>query len=405
MNLFETFQTAWGNLAANKLRSGLTMLGVIIGVAAVVSMASIVEGGKQMTVEMMEKLGTNLFTVRPKKLTEEEMRAFPGRSKGLKYEDGMAIMASVAWVTHGTPVVSQRTTVRHHDRDWEGTIEGVLESYDAIQNYYVDRGRFLSRDDIRDFSRVTVLGKEIVAKLFPTGDPLDSDIKIGEHRFVVVGVLKEKGSLHGINYDVTVLIPATTAMKLFQGNSDINSFVVKVGERRNMKRTQEAMKALLMRRHDGVEDFSIRSQEELLRNMELIIFTFRVMLGGIALLSLLVGGIGIMNIMLVTVTERTAEIGLRKAVGATRRDIVKQFLIESVVISLVGGAVGAVGGIALGYAFGWLVSRAIPGWHAVILPGSILVGFLFAVAVGIFFGLYPAQKAARLDPAEALRYQ
>lgn len=405
MNFFEIFTDAFKNLSTNKLRSGLTMLGVIIGVAAVIAMSSIVEGGQKMTVEMIEKMGTNLLSIRPKKLNEEELRQFPGRSKGLRYGDIEQVKAMVPYAEQLTPVINFQSHLKYGDRDYSGMVEGVLETYQEIRNYDVDRGRFLAAEDSAEFKKVTVLGTEIVKELFGSADPLGQDVKIGDHRFIVVGILAEKGSLHGINYDETVLIPATTAMKLFKGNDELSSFIVKVDERRNMKKTDAMIKSILLQRHDGVEDFVIRSQDELVRNTELIIFTFRVILGGTAALSLLVGGIGIMNIMLVTVTERTGEIGLRKAVGASRRAILTQFLIESVAISAIGGIVGIVLGASLGLGFGWLASRAITGWNAVLLPSAVFLGFFFAMAVGITFGLYPAFKASNLDPAEALRYQ
>ncbi len=405
MNFFEIFTDAFKNLSMNKLRSGLTMLGVIIGVAAVIAMSSIVEGGKKMTVEMIEKMGTNLLSIRPKKLNEDELRKFPGRSKGLRYGDAQQVKEMVPYAEQVTPVINFQSQLKYGERDYSGMVEGVLETYREIRNYDVDRGRFLAAGDNAEFKKVTVIGTEIVKELFENTDPLGQDVKIGDHRFIVVGILAEKGSLHGINYDETVLIPATTAMKLFTGNDELNSFIVKVDARQNMKKTDAMIKSILLQRHDGVEDFVIRSQDELVRNTELIIFTFRVILGGTAALSLLVGGIGIMNIMLVTVTERTGEIGLRKAVGASRRAILTQFLIESVAISLIGGIVGIVLGASLGLGFGWLAGRAITGWNAVLLPSAVFLGFFFAMAVGITFGLYPAFKASNLDPAEALRYQ
>lgn len=405
MNFFEILTDAFKNLSTNKLRSGLTMLGVIIGVAAVIAMSSIVEGGRKMTVEMIEKMGTNLLSIRPKKLNEEELRQFPGRSKGLRYGDFEQVKGMVPYAEQVTPVINFQSHLKYGDRDYSGMVEGVLETYREIRNYDVDRGRFLAAEDSAEFKKVTVIGTEIVKELFGNAEPLGQDIKIGEHRFIVVGILAEKGSLHGVNYDETVLIPATTTMKLFKGNDELNSFIVKVDERGNMKKTHAMIKAILLQRHDGVEDFVIRSQDELVRNTELIIFTFRVILGGTAALSLLVGGIGIMNIMLVTVTERTGEIGLRKAIGASRRAILTQFLIESVAISVIGGIIGILLGASLGFGFGWLAGRAVTGWNAVLLPSAVFLGFFFAMAVGITFGLYPAFKASNLDPADALRYQ
>ncbi|MFQ5596842.1 MAG: ABC transporter permease [Nitrospiria bacterium] len=405
MNVLEIFIDAIRNLSSNKLRSGLTMLGVIIGVSAVISMSSIVEGGKRMTVEMIEKMGTNLLSVRPKTLDKEALLKSTGRSKGLRYGDAEFIKTAVPYAKEITPVINFSSQIRYNDQDRRGMVEGVLESYREIRNYDVERGRFLSQRDSKAYKKVAVLGTEVVSDLFGQEDPLGKDVKIGNQRFVVIGILKEKGSLHGINYDDTILVPATTAIKLLKGNDTLNSFIVKVDDRRNMKKADQMIRNLLLQRHNGVEDFAIRSQDELLRNTELIIFTFRVILGGTAALSLLVGGIGIMNIMLVTVTERTAEIGLRKALGASRRAILFQFLIESTAISLLGGGIGILFGVGLGAGFGWLAQRAISGWNAVILPSAVMLGFFFAMIVGVTFGLYPAYKAARLDPAEALRYQ
>ncbi|HIE66334.1 MAG: ABC transporter permease [Nitrospira sp.] len=405
MNLVEIFIDALRNLSSNKLRSGLTMLGVIIGVSAVISMSSIVAGGERMIVEMIEKLGTNLLSVRPKKLDKENRRNSIGRSEGLRYKDAEAVKAMAPHAEKVTPVINVRTHLRYRDKDRKGMVEGVLGSYLEIQNYEIDRGRFFSEEDTGRFKKVAVLGKEIVKDLFEEEDPLGKGLKIGNQRFVVIGLLKEKGSLHGINYDETLLIPATTAIKLFNGNDKLNAFVVKVDHRRNMKKTEEMIRNILLQRHDGVEDFVIRSQDQLIRNTEMIIFTFRVILGGTAALSLMVGGIGIMNIMLVTVTERTAEIGLRKALGASRGVILSQFLIESTAISLIGGVIGILLGSLMGMGFGLLASQAITGWNAVILPRAVFLGFFFAVSVGVTFGLYPAYKAAQLDPAEALRYQ
>jgi len=403
MNFFETFTSALSNLTSNKLRSGLTLMGVVIGVAAVIAMSSIVEGGKSMTVSMIEKLGTNLLSVRPKNLTEEEQRAFTGRSKGLRYGDYNAIVESLASTNKITPITSSRIQIKQEDRNESAMVEGVLQTYMEIQNYEIGRGRFIMSDDVTGFKKVVVLGKEISEKLFGTSDPLGHDIKLGDHRFIVVGILAEKGALHGINYDMTVVIPATTLMKLFLGNDLLTSIVIKVDARKKMKQVSDTISAILLQRHNGVEDFSIRSQDQLVRNVEMIVFTFKIIFGGTAALALLVGGIGIMNIMLVTVTERTSEIGLRMAVGASRKAILTQFLIESIALSAVGGIIGIIVGTLLGSGFGWLANKAIDGWNSVVLPSSVFLGFFFAVGVGVAFGLYPAYKASQLAPAEALR--
>ncbi len=408
MNIIELFKGAFRTLSANKLRSGLTMLGVIIGVAAVIAMVSIVEGGRQKIVEAIERLGTNLLFVSPKELTEEEQRKFTGRSKGFKYEDALAIRSEIQGLGGLAPMVSISTKIKAGDREFEGTVSGTAPAYEEVRNFHVVEGRFILPQDINGWRRVAVLGQDVSDQLFNGASPLQRDIKIGDERFTVVGLMEQKGSLHGQNYDEMVFVPATTALRRFKGNDLLNYLLVKADDRSRMTEVSESIKTLLISRHDGVEDFKINSQEDFLKAVDRTIWTFRIMLGGIATVSLLVGGIGIMNIMLVTVTERTGEIGLRKAVGARRVDILVQFLVESVTISLLGGCIGIILGIFMGVGFGKAVARAMPGgadWGAVFSIESIVIAFFFAIAVGIFFGLYPAQKASKLDPAEALRYE
>jgi putative ABC transport system permease protein len=409
MNLIEIFIAACKNLAVNKLRSGLTMLGVIIGVAAVISMVSIVEGGKKKIIEAIEKLGTNLLFVSPKELTEEEQRQYAGRSKGFKYSDALVLKERVPLLKEVAPMVSIQAKLKYGEKDFEGTVTGTLPSYEEVRNFHAEKGRFINQEDADQWQRVVILGQDVARKLFGNEDEaLNQSIKIAEERFIVVGIMEKKGSLHGQNYDEMVFIPATTALRRFKGNDQISYLLVQVKERDQMHESRELIRKILMDRHEGVEDFKINSQEDFLRAVDRTIWTFRIMLGGIAAVSLLVGGIGIMNIMLVTVTERTSEIGIRKAVGAKNGDILKQFLIEAVTISLMGGLIGIVIGIFMGFGFGKAVAHAMPGnpdWGAVISLQSILIAFLFSIVVGVFFGLYPAHKASRLDPAEALRYQ
>ncbi len=408
MELRETLADAIRNLTTNKLRSGLAMLGVIIGVAAVITMVSIVEGGRQRVVEAIERLGTNLLFISPKTLTPAEQREFSGRSKGLLYEDAEAVAADIPAIEYVAPLISLPERMRYSDRDFNGSISGTVPAYQQVRNFHAGRGRFISQEDMTEWRRVVVLGVDVAKKLFLDADPLGREIKIGNERFLVIGVMEEKGSLHGQNYDEMAFIPATTAMRRFQGTEKLSYFLVQVKDRREMGPVLAAVERTLTLRHNGVKDFDTHSQEDFLNAIDRTVWTFRFMLGGIAAVSLLVGGIGIMNIMLVTVTERTREIGLRKAIGATRRAILYQFLIESVTISLTGGVIGIATGIGLALVLGKIVAHAMPGqgdWGAAISPTAILVAFSFAVAVGIFFGLYPARKAAALDPVEALRYE
>ncbi len=407
MTLSDTARDALKNLAANPLRTGLTMLGVIIGVAAVISMIGIVEGGQRKLVESIERLGTNLLFVSKKKLTAEERRQFAGRSIGQRYEDAVAIRALRPDVDLA-PVVNFSRQVKAGDRNFSGEITGTTPEFSLIRNFSPAKGRFLVPRDIDEWRRVVVLGRDVAEKLFGTEPPLRREIKIGDERFLVVGVMEPKGRLHGTNYDELIFVPVTTAMRRFTGDDKLSYMILHVPRREDMDTINRQVHSLLKQRHDGVDDVRIWNQGEFLKAMDRTIWTFRVVLGGVAMVALLVGGIGIMNIMLVTVTERTREIGLRKAVGATRGDILRQFLVESVAISVVGGLIGAGVGIGLAYGFGVLVASAMPGagdWGAVVQPSAVITAFSFAVVVGISFGLYPAIKASKLDPADALRYQ
>jgi putative ABC transport system permease protein len=411
MNLLDLFRGALWSLGVNKLRTGLTMLGVIIGVAAVISMVSIIEGGKQKIVESIERLGTNLLFVSPTVLTEEELRQFAGRSKGLRYVDADAV-AQIPAVGGLAPMVSVSAVVKSGGQDFEGSVFGTVPSYQEVRNFHAETGRFLLPEDVERSVRVVVIGRDVAAKLFPEAPVgaamLGRDVKIGEDRFVVVGIMEKKGSLHGQNYDEMMFMPVTTAMRYYKGDDRISHLLVHVDDRGRMTEAMNGIRETLKARHQGVEDFKIHSQEDFLKAVDRTIMTFSLMLGGIAAVSLLVGGIGIMNIMLVTVTERTREIGLRKAIGASRADILTQFLTEAVAISLLGGLIGIGLGMLMGVGFGRAVARAMPGgadWGAIITPGSVVWAFLFSAAVGVFFGWYPAYRASKLDPAVALRYE
>ncbi|RMH33068.1 MAG: FtsX-like permease family protein [Nitrospirae bacterium] len=395
------------NLTGNLLRTSLTMLGVIIGVASVITMVAIVEGGQLWLVRSIERLGTNLVFVWNKTLTAEERRLYEGRSIGLRYDDVLAIRARFPDL-QVVPVVELDYSVKAAGRHFKGRVTGTSPEYADARNFHPAVGRFLLPTDIAEWKRVVVLGQEAAEKLFDQTSPLGKELKIGNQRFTVVGVMEKKGTIYGANYDEMLFIPVTTAMRRFQGNDKLDSLIIHVPRREQMEAIMAQVHALLVQRHDGVDDVRVRSQGEFLKAVDRTIWTFRIVLGGVAVVALVVGGIGIMNIMLVTVTERTREIGLRMAVGATRRHILLQFLVESVVISVVGGVIGMMVGIVAAYGFGDVVAQSMPGggeWGAVVQPSAMLIAFSFAVIVGIFFGLYPALKASKLDPAEALRYQ
>jgi len=401
------FLDALKNLSGNALRSGLTMLGVIIGVAAVITMIAIVEGGQVWLVHSLERMGTNLLFVWKKRLTVEERHLFAGRNTELRYDDALAIHTRFPDLLVA-PVIELDGQLKAGDRDYSGRITGTSPEYSQIRNFRPDSGRFLSSIDIKEWSRSVVLGQTIAEVLFGSQPAIGEDVKIGEQRFTVIAVMEPKGEIYGHDYDEMVMIPISTGLRFFQGTDKIQSMIIHVPDRQRMDEISQALHQFLVQRHDGVDDIHIRNQGEFLTAVDQTILTFRLVLGGIAVIALLVGGIGIMNIMLVTVTERTREIGLRKAIGARRQDILLQFLIESTTISVIGGCIGILVGILAAYGIGDLVAQAMPGggdWGAVVQPTAIVIAFGFAVGVGVGFGLVPAMKASKLDPAEALRHQ
>jgi putative ABC transport system permease protein len=419
--LLAIIHDAFKNLSANLLRSGLTMLGVIIGVASVIAMIAIVEGGQVWLVSSIERLGTNLLFVKKTRLTVEERRMFAGRNMQLKYDDALAIRQQFPYLSVA-PRVRFDGQLKVGDRDYSGRITGTSPEYSRIRNFFPAAGRFLTTADLQEWRRSVVLGKTIAEVLFGGQSPIGKEVKIfgsvkgkkkeqqtvAEYRFVVIGVMQPKGEVYGQDYDEKIFIPATTSLRYFKGNNKISNMIIHVPDRNRMDEFTKKLHQFLVQRHDGVDDIRIRNQGDFLRIVDQTLWTFRIVLGGVALVALLVGGIGIMNIMLVTVTERTREIGLRKAVGASRKDILLQFLIESTTISIIGGGLGIILGLFAAYGLGNLVAQSMPGggdWGAVVQPSAILIAFSFAVGVGILFGLFPAMKASKLDPAEALRYQ
>ena len=406
MRLREWFIIGFRGISTNKLRSGLTMLGIIIGVAAVIAMVSITEGARRRINQQIEGLGSNLLMVLPEKSSEMAKRK-QGKSRGLTYGDAFDI-SEVFWVKNVAPCVTVKAKLKHLKRDCDAAIEGTTPVYQEIRNFYVQNGRFISPGDMEGCRQTVVIGNTIKDVLFGENNPIGKEIKIGKDRFVVVGVMEEKGQVAFVNFNEKVFIPITTAMKKFAGTDSISNLQVQIINRKATKKAMAKIREILLTRHQQVLDFRLVSQEEFLKTIEQTTLTFKLMLGGIAAISLLVGGIGIMNIMLVSVTERTREIGIRKAVGADRGDILGQFLVESVIVSFIGGMIGIFLGIFLGFAICNILASSVPlagEWPMVISFTSIAIGFLFSVTVGIFFGIYPAYKASGLDPVDALRHE
>ncbi len=402
MNVLEAIRVALTGLLGNKLRSFLTMLGVIIGVAAVIIVVAIGQGMKQETLDRIQNLGTNLLMVRPG----------PSRRSGvvletpvinLETEDADEIKKSVKGVLEVAPEVGGSAQAKYRNNNIRTRLTGTTVQYQTVRNWELAEGRFFDNSEIRGRKRVCVIGQEIVDELFYGSSPIGEWIRVNGMPFEVLGVAEEVGGSWG-SPDNQIVAPLTTVQQRVLGRSNLSMIGVSAQSPAMVDKVEKSIEILLRRRHKlrtgQPNDFRIMKQSMMLTSMAEAGETMTRLLGGIALVSLLVGGVGIMNIMLVSVTERTREIGIRKAVGARKGDILSQFLIESVVLSVIGGGIG----IALGTGICKLLSSG-GAWTTIVSPTSILYAFLFAAAVGIFFGLWPAKKAADMDPIVALRHE
>lgn len=403
MSILESFANALRSLLANKLRSILTMLGVIIGVAAIITTTSIGEGAKADITERISTLGANILAVRP------GQSRFRGRSsadsrKSLTVEDIATLQARGKSFGYVTPELSNRAQVKYLNKNTNTTIVGTSPEYLVTANFTVENGSFFTEHDIRYRQRVCVLGKTVADDLFGQVSPVGQKIKIRNIGFHVLGVMKEKGASGWRNPDDQVFIPYSTAMKRVFGSEYLSSISIQANDEKLLQTAETEVTELLRKQHKIAAnkelDFHVRNQAEFMETLEESSQTFTNMILGIAVVSLIVGGIGIMNIMLVSVTERTKEIGLRKAVGAQRTDILFQFLVESTTLALVGGIVGVGVGI-----IGADMVPSLWGWRTVISPVYGILSFVVSALVGVFFGAYPAWKAAKLHPIDALRHE
>lgn len=402
--LKENLSMAISSINSNKLRSFLTMLGMIVGVAAVIAMIAIGQGAGAQITDRISQMGANLLMVQPGASHSGSVRMGRGSITSLTYEDAQAIAEECPSVTKVDASYSKNTQVVYGNMNTNTVINGVTPNFPEVKNFPVEKGSFFTEDDNKLMRRVAVMGKTVINDLFGEEDPIGEYIKIKRINFQIIGVMSEKGSSGWRDEDDVVFIPLRTAQKRLFGVDHVSIINVMAKTEDVIDKASAEITSLFLERHrirkDEESDFSIRSQAEILSTMQETSRTFTMLLAGIAVVSLIVGGIGIMNIMLVSVTERTREIGIRKAIGAQRRDILGQFLIEAIIVSLGGGAIGIILGI--------LISKFMSqfaGWQTVITPGSVLLSFSFACAVGLFFGFYPARKAALMNPIEALRYE
>ena len=403
----ENFRVALGALRANKMRSILTTLGIIIGVAAVIAVVSIVQGLQFMITRELQGVGATYVMVVPK-VDQQQGPGIVARQVRLTWEDGVAVRDGVRGVRLITPLVGGREQVKYRDRSHTPEfVFGVNENWPEVGNYTVETGRFFSRLDLTMRRKVAVIGPKVVEELRLGPEPIGREIYVGSLPATVIGIMEPRGQSLGTDIDDLVVIPFDTALTLFgRAAGDQVQLRMQAESAEVVQQVEDEIVRLLRVRHRIPEgqpsDFEVILQDEILDTVNKVLGGVTAVVGGVVGVALLVGGIGIMNIMLVSVTERTREIGVRKAVGAKRQDILVQFLIEAVVLSMVGGILG----LAAGYGIGVGVASLLPSWPPAHVPiWAVVLAFGFSVAVGVFFGIYPAGKASRLAPIEALRYE
>jgi len=396
---------ALGAMAANKLRTALTMLGIMIGIAAVICTVAIGEGGSNRVREQFQSLGDNFIWVEAGSRNVQGVRTGTGATKTLTLRDAQAIREAVPLIKSVSPNVDGRAQVIYGNQNWFTQYRGVTPEYLAIRRWTVARGASFTHQDVTLSANVCLLGQTVVGMLFGGTDPIGRKIRVGTQPFRVVGVLAAKGeTATGQDQDDTILMPSSTVQHKIKGINWLDDIVASAVSPEAIGPAKEQIVRLFRQRHHlrpgSPDDFNLRSPEEILKAQQETSRTFTILLASIASVSLLVGGIGIMNIMFVTVTERTREIGVRRAVGATRRSVQTQFLVEAVLLCALSGAVGVLLGVVASSVF-----SSVLGWVMIIPPRAIVIAVLFSGLIGVGFGFYPARKASLLDPIDALRYE
>lgn len=403
MNIKDILQETFMALSSNKVRSGLTMLGIVIGIASVIAMTAIGNGAKNSIQTSIESLGSNLITIIPGVVQPGQGIVSSGRgtAQTLKNED-VEILKTIDGIDVISPESSRRfQVVAKTGNNTNTTITGVVPDYQKVHNLSVADGFFISDINERNIGRQVVLGATVAVDLFEDQNPMGQTVRINKVNFIVIGILNEKGGMGFSGPDDMIFVPLSTMQKILSGVDYFSTVTVSVTDKDQMTIVKDSVTETLMEKHNVEEaDFSVISQEDILGTLSTVIDTFTMFLAAVAGISLLVGGIGIMNMMLTTVTERTREIGLRKAIGAKRRDINIQFLVEAVMLTFIGGVVGVL--------LGWGISFAIKSLGIVqseVSLSSVLLAFGVSTFIGIVFGYYPAQRASKLNPIEALRYE